>query len=120
MRRHTLRPDQVEDLAAYMENDPAHGLEELWEVLEPGWRDDDAPRLAVTKHQLPHDQGSRLGQASIDGGVRTGAGFPAGLWLNYGPSTAPEVTEADELEPLRSLSRVGQDPTAGEPLAAIG
>ena len=92
MKRHTLRPDQLEDLATYLENDPAHGLEELWETLVPGWREPDRPRLAVVHHQLPHDQGSRLAQASIDGGTHRGESFPGGFWLNYGPSPAEEAS----------------------------
>ena len=84
---YVLRSDVVADLVDYLRNDPVLGLLELWEVLVPGWRDDDAPRLCVTHHRLHVDQGRALGQASIDGGVLAGSDFAAGLWLNWGPGT---------------------------------
>ena len=87
---YVLRGDVVADLVDYLRNDPEHGLGELWEVLVPGWRDEDAPRVCVTHHRLNAEQGSTLAQASIDGGVLAGADFPAGLWLNWGPSTVSD------------------------------
>ena len=92
MRDHVLRGDVVADLVDYLRNAPAEGLAELWEVLCPGWRDDDAPRVVVTHHRLNADQGRLLAGACLDGGVLDGDGFPAGLWLNWGPSTAEEVS----------------------------
>lgn len=88
MQYHHLRSDQMEDLTTYLQNDPLHGLEELWETLIPGWRDDSAEPIQVTHHQLGAEQGQTLAQASLDGGEWVSASFPAGLWLNYGPSTA--------------------------------
>jgi hypothetical protein len=87
VRDHVLRADVVADLVDYLRNDPEHGLVELWEVLVPGWRDEDSPRLSVTHHRLNIDQGRVLAQASIDGGILAGAAFPAGLWLQSGPAT---------------------------------
>ena len=106
---HVLRADVVADLVEYLRNDPVHGLEELWEVLVPGWRGDDVPRLCVTHHRLDRETGRVLAQACIDGGVAAGAGFPAGLWLNYGPATEPEPSHDCFRHGLQPTSATGRE-----------